>query len=354
MYKILSINPGSTSTKIAVYEDEKELFTKSILHTDEELKGFDKITDQYNFRKNVIENFLVENNFELSELSAIVGRGGVLPPVESGAYEVNDAMVDVLKNRPVVEHASNLAAIIAYDMAQKLKIKAYIYDAVAVDELVNVARLTGIAGIERKSLFHALNTRAASFKVAEKLGKKIENTRFITAHLGGGISIVAYAKGKAIDIVSDDEGPFSPERCGKVAVKDIMKLAQSGKYTSKELKKMVRGEAGLKGLLGTIDAREVEKRIGNGDEKAKLVYETMAYQVGKGIGEMAIALGGDIDAIILTGGIAYSEMFTTLVSSNISFLGKVIIMPGENEMQSLTLGTLRVLRGEEEAKQFTE
>lgn len=354
MYKILSINPGSTSTKIAVYEDDKELFTKSILHTDEELKGFERITDQYNFRKNVIEEFLEENNFDIHDLSAIVGRGGLLPPVKSGAYEVNPLMVEVLKERPVVEHASNLAALIAYDMANELGLKAYIYDAVAVDELKDVARLTGVSDIKRKSLFHALNTRAAAYKAAEMKDKKIEDTKFVTVHLGGGISVVAHQGGKAVDIVSDDEGPFSPERCGRVPVKDIVKLVQSNKYSTKELKKRIRGEAGLKGMLGTIDAREVEKRIADGDENAKLVYETMAYQVAKSIGEMAVALGGNIDGIILTGGIAYSEMFTGLVASRVNFLGEVIIIPGENEMESLTLGALRVLQGEEEAKQFVE
>ncbi|QSX07277.1 butyrate kinase [Sedimentibacter sp. zth1] len=354
MYKILSINPGSTSTKIAIYEDEHELFVESILHTDEELSKFHRVQDQFEFRKSAVLNFLKQNKFDVGELSAIVGRGGLLPPVKSGAYKVNELMVDRLMNRPILEHASNLAALIAYELSNELHINAYIYDSIAVDELMDIAKHTGLYEVDRVSLTHALNMRAAAMKVSKKLDKKYVDCNFVVAHLGGGISLSAHHQGKMIDIVSDDEGPFSPERSGRVAVKDLFKYVTSGKYTKDELKKKLRGNAGLKGHLETVDAREVEKRIHDGDEKAKLIYETMAYQIAKSIGELSVTLYGNVDRIILTGGIAYSKMLTDLVIKRVNFIAPVEVIPGENEMESLTLGALRVLRGEEKARDYFE
>lgn len=354
MYKILAINPGSTSTKISVYEDDKPLFVESIQHSDSDLAGFNKITDQYEFRKNAVMNFLKANNVNPSELSAIVGRGGLLPPVKSGAYKVNELMVDVLRNRPVLEHASNLAALIAFEMSKELGIDSYIYDSIAVDELIDIARHTGLPEVDRVSLTHALNMRAAAIKTSQKLGKPYNECNLVVAHLGGGISLSAHSGGKMIDIVSDDEGPFSPERSGRVAVKDLFKYVSSGKYTKDEMKKKLRGEAGLKGHLGTIDAREVTKRIEAGDEKARLIFETMAYQIAKSIGELSVALYGKVDRIVLTGGIAYSKMLTDWIIERVSFIAPVEILPGENEMESLSLGVLRVLRGEETAREYTE
>ncbi len=354
MYKILSINPGSTSTKIAVYEDEKPLFVESIQHSDSDLAGFARIQDQFEFRKNAVMNFLKTNNVATSELSAIVGRGGLLPPVKSGAYRVNETMVDVLMNRPVLEHASNLAALIAYEMSKELNINAYIYDSIAVDELVDIARHTGLPEVDRVSLTHALNMRAAAIKTAQKLDKPYKDCNLVVAHLGGGISLTAHSGGKMIDIVSDDEGPFSPERSGRVAVKDLYKYVSSGKYTKDEMKKKLRGEAGLKGHLGTIDAREVQKRIESGDEKARLIFETMAYQIAKSIGELSVALYGKVDRIVLTGGIAYSKILTDWIIERVKFIAPVEILPGENEMESLSLGALRVLRGEETAREYEE
>lgn len=354
MYKILSINPGSTSTKIAVYEDDKPLFVESIQHKDSDLAAFKRIQDQFEFRKNAVMNFLKSNNVATSELSAIVGRGGLLPPVKSGAYRVNEAMVDVLMNRPVLEHASNLAALIAYEMSKELNINAYIYDSIAVDELIDIARHTGLPEVDRVSLTHALNMRAAAIKTSQKLGKPYNECNFVVAHLGGGISLTAHSGGKMIDIVSDDEGPFSPERSGRVAVKDLYKYVSSGKYTKDEMKKKLRGEAGLKGHLGTIDAIEVLKRIEAGDEKAKLIFETMAYQIAKSIGELSVALYGKVDRIVLTGGIAYSKVLTDWIIERVNFIAPVEILPGENEMESLSLGVLRVLRGEETAREYVE
>lgn len=354
MYKILSINPGSTSTKIAVYEDEKPLFVESIQHSDSDLAGFKRVQDQFEFRKNAVMNFLKANNVATSELSAIVGRGGLLPPVKSGAYRVNETMVDVLMNRPVLEHASNLAALIAYEMSKELNINAYIYDSIAVDELIDIARHTGLPEVDRVSLTHALNMRAAAIKTSQKLDKPYKDCNLVVAHLGGGISLTAHSGGKMIDIVSDDEGPFSPERSGRVAVKDLYKYVSSGKYTKDEMKKKLRGEAGLKGHLGTIDAREVQKRIESGDEKARLIFETMAYQIAKSIGELSVALYGKVDRIVLTGGIAYSKMLTDWIIERVKFIAPVEILPGENEMESLSLGALRVLRGEETAREYEE
>ncbi len=354
MYKILSINPGSTSTKIAVYEDDRPLFVESILHTDAELADFKRIQDQFEFRKNAVMRFLEYHNVNANELSAIVGRGGLLPPVKSGAYLVNETMVDRLMNRPVLEHASNLAALIAYEMSKELNINAYIYDSIAVDELIPIARHTGLPEVDRVSLTHALNMRAAALKTAKILDKNYDECNLIVAHLGGGISLTSHSGGKMIDIVSDDEGPFSPERSGKVAVKDLFKYVTSGKYTKDEMKKKLRGDAGLKGHLGTIDAREVEKRIESGDEKAKLIYESMAYQIAKAIGELSVTLFGNVDRIVLTGGIAYSKMLTDWIVDRVKFIAPVEIIPGENEMESLTLGALRVLKGEEKAKEYTE
>lgn len=354
MYKILSINPGSTSTKIAVYEDEKQIFVESISHTDEELGKFKRIQDQFEFRKNTVLDALKQHNVKLNDISAIVGRGGLLPPVKSGAYKVNDLMVDRLVNRPILEHASNLAAIIAYELSKELKIDSYIYDSIAVDELIDIARCTGLYEVNRKSLTHALNMRAAAMKVSKAMDKDYKDCNFVVAHLGGGISLSAHHNGQMIDIVSDDEGPFSPERSGRVAVKDLFKYISSNKYTNSEMKKQLRGNAGLKGHLGTIDAREVENMIKNGDDKAKLIYDSMAYQISKSIGELSVALFGKVDKIILTGGIAYSKMLTDNVIERVNFIAPVQVVPGENEMESLTLGALRVLRGEEEAKIYTE
>ncbi|MGL5438908.1 MAG: butyrate kinase [Filifactoraceae bacterium] len=353
-YRILAINPGSTSTKISVYENENELITTTLNHSADEISQYLHIQDQFPMRKKAVLEFLSENGYDISDFSGIVGRGGLLPPVKSGAYEVNDLMIDTLMNRPYVEHASNLGAIIAYDIAKELGIKAYIYDSVRVDELQNLARISGMPEIPRESSVHALNSRAMAMKAAKLKGKRYEESNFVVAHLGGGITLSAHNNGKMIDIVSDDEGPFSPERSGRVPCNSLVKLCYSGKYDQKSMVKQLRGKGGLVAYLGTVDAREVEKMIENGDENARLVYEAMAYQIAKGVGEMATVLFGKVDGIILTGGISYSKMLTSWIKERVEFIGEVIILPGENEMESLSLGTLRVLRGEEVAREYTE
>ncbi|AKA72159.1 butyrate kinase [Clostridium scatologenes] len=353
-YKILAINPGSTSTKIALYEDEKEIFCKTLEHPVEQIEKYENTADQFDMRKEVVLSFLKQNGYEVKELAAVVGRGGMVPKVKSGAYKVNETMVDRLKNNPVVEHASNLGALIAYEIANSIGVPAYIYDSVRVDELEDIARISGMPDIPRTSTSHALNTRAMAMKVAKKYGKKYSDMNFIVAHLGGGISVNVHRKGKMVDIMADDEGPFSPERAGKVPCNALIDLCYSGKFDKKTTKKKLRGNGGLKAYLNTVDAREVEKMIENGDEKAKLVYEAMAYQVAKGIGELATVVEGKVDAIVITGGIAYSDMITNWIKKRVQFIAPVEIMPGENEMESLALGTLRVLKGEEEAREYVE
>lgn len=351
-YRVLAINPGSTSTKIAIYEDVERKYTQNIEHDVEELKKYKSISEQYEMRKEAILSFIEDAGYKMDEFSAIVARGGLLPPVKSGAYIVNEQMVDRLMHRPVAEHASNLGAVIAYEIASSLNISAYIYDSVAVDELEPVAKISGLPEITRRSLVHTLNMRAVAIKTAEKLGGSYSNYSFIVAHLGGGISISAHKNGKMIDIVSDDEGPFSPERAGRVPCTQLVDQCYSGKYTVKEMQKKFRGKGGLAAYLGTVQAKAVEERINNGDKEAEQIYYAMAYQIAKGIGELAVVLKGKVDRIIITGGIAYSSMITNWIKELTQFIAPIEVVPGENELQSLAYGALRVLKGEEIAYKY--
>lgn len=353
-YRILAINPGSTSTKIAVYDDENQILVKGIDHPSDEIKKYNTIQDQFEMRKESVLNVLKENNIDMSTLNAIVGRGGLLPPVKSGAYIVNDEMIDRLRNNPILEHASNLGAIISYDIANSLGISAYIYDSVAVDELIDIARPSGIANMDRDCLSHALNSRAMAIKYSKNHNKKYSELNLIVAHLGGGISISIHEKGRMIDIVSDDEGPFSPERSGRVPCKKLIDMCFFGKYTHKEMLKIIRGNGGIVSYLNTVDIREVEAMIESGNKEAKIVYEAMVYQISKSIGELSTVTRGKIDAIVITGGIAYSKKITSMIKERVEFIAPVEIMPGENELESLALGILRVLNGEEKAKVYKE
>ncbi|MCF6465138.1 butyrate kinase [Clostridium sp. Cult2] len=353
-YKILAINPGSTSTKIALYEDEKEIFTKTLDHPIEVIEKFKNVQEQYEMRKGLVISFLNEKGYDINELSAVVGRGGMLPPVKSGAYIVNETMLDTLEKRPAMEHASNLGAPIAYAIAKSAGINAYIYDSVRTDELHPIARISGMPDIERMSTCHVLNTRSMAIKAAKKRGKRYQDMNIVVAHLGGGISLNVHEKGQIVDIISDDEGPFSPERAGRVPCRQLIELCYSGKYDKNTMHRKLRGNGGLKAYLDTVDAREVEKMIEDGDEKAKIIYEAMAYQVAKGIGELATVVEGKVDLIILTGGIAYSKLMTSWIKKRVEYIAPVEIMPGENEMESLANGILRVLRGEEEAREYIE
>ena len=353
-YNILAINPGSTSTKLALYENDKEIFCNTLEHSAEEIEKYDKIQDQFEMRKNLVISSLLEKGYDIKSLSAVVGRGGMVPKVKSGAYKVNETMVNRLKFNPVIEHASNLGALIAYEIANEVNISAYIYDSVRVDELKDVARISGMPEIPRTSTSHALNSRAMAMKVAKTNGKKYSDMIFVVAHLGGGISVSVHEKGRMVDILADDEGPFSPERAGRVPCKELIDLCYSGEFDKKTMNKKLRGNGGLKAYLNTVDVREVEEMIERNDEKAKLVLEAMAYQVSKGIGDLSTVVEGKVDAIVLTGGIAYSKRITALIKKRVEFIAPVEIMPGENEMESLAMGILRVLKGEEEASEYSE
>lgn len=349
VYKILAINPGSTSTKIGLYENTTEVVKTTLEHTNEELAKYKKLADQYEMRKEAVLNFLKNANVELEDLSAVVGRGGSLPPVKTGVYIVNEEMVDRVLNRPIIEHASNLGAIIAYNIAKPLNIPAFINDSVSADELQDVARISGLPDIVRVGRMHVLNMRAVARKYAEKVNRNLEELNLIVVHMGGGITASAIEKGRIIDYVADDEGTFSPERAGRLSITDVVNLIFDRNLDRKTVLKMVRGGSGLVGYLKTNKATEVQDRIREGDKEAELVYYAMAYQVAKEIGELATVLKGKIDSIIITGGVAYSKMMTGWISERVSFLGPIEIMPGENELESLAFGALRVLNNQEEA-----
>ncbi|NLJ57793.1 MAG: butyrate kinase [Tissierellia bacterium] len=353
-YKILVINPGSTSTKISLFENRSEIFTKNFEHPIEVIEKFENVEEQLQMRKKLVVEFLRERDFNAKDLSAVVARGGMLPPVKPGAYEINDLMVDRVINRPIMEHASNLAAPIAYEIAKEAGVPSYIYDSVMADELTDIARISGMPEIPRTSASHVLNTRAMAIEAAGKRGKKYSELNIIVAHLGGGISMNVHQMGRIVDLISDDEGPFSPERAGRVPCRDLINLCYSGKYDKKTMHRKLRGNGGLRAYLNTLDAREVQDMIVNGNKEAKLVYEAMAYQIAKGIGELATVVKGKVDVIVLTGGIAYSKMLTDWIVERISFIAPVDVLPGENEMEALALGALRVLRGQETVREYEE
>lgn len=354
MIRLLIINPGSTSTKIAVYDDENIVFEETLRHSTEEICKFEKIYDQYEFRKNIIVETLGKNNIEIESLDGAVGRGGLLKPIEGGTYVVNDRMLEDLKMGLNGEHASNLGGILAYEIANEVGKASFIVDPVVVDEMADIARISGLKGIERKSIFHALNQKAVARRYADEVKKDYNELNLIVAHLGGGISVGAHKKGKVIDVNNalDGEGPFSPERSGSLPVGDMIKLCFSGKYTLHEVKKMLKGQGGLVSYLDSNDGIEVSKRIANGDKYAELIYKAMSYQVAKEIGSLSTVLSGDVDAIILTGGIAYDKEFVSWIEKRIDFISDVVVYAGEDELKALAEGGLRVLRKEETSKLY--
>ncbi len=351
-YTILVINPGSTSTKIALFEDAKLLKKENIKHPVDEIRDFNRIIDQLEFRVKVIENWLKEHNIDLKKIDAVVGRGGLLKPIPGGTYEVNEKMIEDLKKGVQGEHASNLGGIIAYRIAHPLGIPSFIVDPVVVDEMDEIAKVTGLPEIKRRSIFHALNQKQVARRAAKDLGKTYEDANLIVVHLGGGVSIGMHKKGKVVDVNNalNGDGPFAPERAGSLPVWDTINLAMSGKHTLSEWKKKLAGKGGIVAHLGTNDMREVEERIKNGDKHAEFIYRAMAYNIAKWIGMMATVTGGDIDAIVITGGLAYDKTFVSWIEERVSFIAKVLVYPGEDEMQALMEGALRVLKGEEKAK----
>ncbi|WP_446651681.1 butyrate kinase [Anaerospora hongkongensis] len=353
-FRVLAINPGSTSTKVAVYDNENLLFEQVVRYSNEELAPFDSVIAQYEFRKNGILQMLADKDIALESLDAVVGRGGLLKPISGGTYAVNTAMLEALRLAERGEHASNLGGVIAKEIGDKLNIPSYIVDPVVVDELEDVARVSGIPGCDRGSIFHALNQKAVARKIAKELGKSYETTNLIVAHMGGGITVGAHQGGRVIDVNDAlyGEGPFSPERTGSIPTGHMLELCFNGKYTLNEVKKLIAGKGGLVAYLGTNDGREVGKRIEAGDMKAKLIYEAMAYQIAKEIAANAAVLSGDVDAIVLTGGLAYDQMFVKWITERVRFIAEVKVVPGEHEMIALTEGALRVLRGEESAKEY--
>lgn len=355
--RIIAINPGSTSTKIAVYDDEAPVLVKNITHSPEELEGFERITDQFEYRKELICKVLKDADIRMDLVKAVVGRGGLVKPIESGVYEVNERLKEDLINSPMgAEHASNLGGLIADDLAKSLPdAKAYIANPVVVDELSKIARYSGHPELPRISVFHALNQKAVARQHAKSVLRKYEDMNLIVIHLGGGITVGAHYKGRVIDVNQglDGDGPFSPERTGSLPVGALIRLCFSGKYTEKQVLKMNKGEGGLVAYLGTNSAYEVEQRMMAGDEKAKEVYEAMAYQVAKEVGSMFAVLKGEVDGILITGGVAHSKWFVNKISEHVYKMAPIHVYPGEDEMRALAFNGLRVIKGETEVKIYT-
>jgi butyrate kinase len=353
-YKILVINPGSTSTKIGVYEDETQLFEKTLRHPTEEIAKYASIVDQKDFRMNMILDMLKENDFDVKTLDVVVGRGGLLKPIPGGTYAVSDDLLKDLIAGVQGQHASNLGGILAREIGDSIGVPSYIVDPVVVDELGDVARISGVPERPRISIFHALNQKAVAKRYAKEQGVPYESLNLIVAHMGGGCSVGAHQGGKVIDVNNtlDGDGPFSPERSGGVPAGALIKLCFSGKYSEQEVYKKINGKGGTNAYLGTNDMREVLKRAQDGDAQAQLVFDAFTYQVGKDIGAMATVLKGKVDQIILTGGIAYGTAVVDAIKERVSFISGVTVYPGEDELLALTQGALRVLNGEEEAKVY--
>lgn len=352
---ILAINPGSTSTKFSLFEEENLVFENTLRHTSEELKEFRRIADQFHFRRNLIMEELVARNTDLQKITAVVGRGGLLKPIESGVYLVNNEMKQELINCQHGQHASNLGALIADDIARSLPgAVAYIVDPVVVDELQDVARVSGHPAIVRKSIFHALNQKAVSRIYAASVSKKYEDLDLIVAHMGGGISIGAHHKGRVIDVNNalNGDGPMSPERSGGLPAAQLAELCFSGRHSLEEIKSMITGRGGLVAYLGTNSFIEAARMAENGDNKAKLVRQAVSYQVSKEIGAAAAVLHGNVDAIILTGGLAYDEENVSIIKDMVKFIGKVVVYPGEDELKALAFNGLLALDGKVEVKSY--
>ncbi len=353
--KVFVINPGSTTTKIALFDGRSEVFSETIRHSPEELGHFDSILGQKEFRKGKIIDELEKRGVDLKSFDAIIGRGGIVKPIPAGTYVVNDILLKDLADYSFdQQHAANLGGIIAYEMAAPSGKPAFIADPICVDEFEDISRISGLREIQRKSLLHALNMRASMYRYAENSGKNVEDLNLIIVHLGGGISVSPVKEGRLIDVNNADEGgPFSPQRPGGLPSIDVVNLAYSGKYTRNDLVKMFTKTGGLLSYLGTDDMKEVIKRINEGDKEAKEVFDAMCYQISKEIGAMATVLKGKIDAIIITGGVAYNEEVVQEIERRVDFIAKIFVYPGEFEMESLAFAALRVLNGEEKPREYT-
>lgn len=349
----LIINPGSTSTKLALYEGDRKRLQTSIEHKPEELLAFEKIGDQVPFRLELIRDFMTQNKIRGEELSAVIGRGGLVFGLKMGGYEVNDALCEALVNHAYSQpHASNLGGLLAKAIADEYGIPAYIYDAVTSGELSPVARITGMPEIRRASFSHVLNSHAQAIRYAESIGRRYEDLDLIVFHLGGGTSASVHQHGVMIDSVGDDDGQFSPERAGCFPSLALVKLCYSGKYSKAEMDRKIRGKGGMYAYLGTSDAREIERRIQAGDKYADEIFQAQAYQIAKTVGLLSVALKGHCDAVILTGGLAHSKLLTDRIREYAGFIAPVVVIPGENEMEALAQGGLRILNGQEKANVY--
>jgi butyrate kinase len=352
----LVINPGAGSTRTALYEDEVSIFDENIRHTPDELLRFGTIIDQYQYRKDKVIQLLESRKVDLKSMHAVVGRGGPFKPLTSGTYIVSDRLIqDVKSGNYQSEHPSLLGVMIAKEIADALNIDAYFVDPVSVDEFWELSRFSGLKDIKRKALSHALNVRMVAKKAAKDLKKPYDECNFIIVHLGTGITVAAHLKGKQVDSSNaNEDGPFSPQRTGALPTIPLAKLCFSGDFEFADLKKQLNREGGLLSYLGTDDMPEIEDRINQGDKEALLVYDSMIYQIAKEIGAYAVVLKGDIDSIVITGGVAHSENFVSRLKEWIAFLcPKFFVYPGEGEMEALAFGVLRVLRKEEKAKEYT-
>jgi butyrate kinase len=354
-WRILVINPGSTSTKLAVFEDEKPIYSETIAHAHEELAAFPRIPDQYDFRRDAVLSFLQRHGVPVQTLDAVVGRGGILRPLTSGTYAINERMLQQLQHpNKERDHVVNLAALIASEIAQEGGVPAFVVDPVCVDEFEPLARISGLPEIERKSLSHALSLKSAARRAAGDLGHRYEDIGLVVVHMGGGITVSAHCRGRMVDVnqALDGTGPFSPERVGGLPIGDVLRLACSGRHTYDELFRRFTRQGGLLAHLGTNDAVEVERRIGQGDDHARLIYEAMAYQIAKEIGLMATVLKGQVDAIVLTGNLAHSPMLVPWIRERVEWIAPVLVYAGQDEMLAMAQGVLRVLSGEEEAREY--
>lgn len=354
-YRILAINPGSTSTKIALYEDETLLKNMSVQHTVEELAPFHNAAEQLGYRRDLVLKVLEENGIDIHTLDAVVGRGGLIHPVESGTYEVSDILARDLINA-TRQHASNLGGLIARDIADRAGVKAYIADPVTVDELMPYSRISGLPQLPKLSILHALNQKAVARRYAKEIGTRYENLNLIVCHMGGGTSVGAHRKGRIIDTTNGFNGcgPFTPERAGTVPPGQLVDMCYSGQYTHDEMVKLIHGKGGLFAHLGTSSVPEILDRIDHGDLHAMLILRAMCFTTAKAIGEMAVSLKGHVDAILLTGGVAHSKRLTDFIAGHVDFIAPIYVYPGENELESLALNALAVLTGEREAKVYTE
>ncbi|MDA8408843.1 MAG: butyrate kinase [Treponema sp.] len=351
---VLVINPGSTSTKIAVYEDGEELFSENVSHGNEEIAQFGTIASQHEFREGHIRLVLERRGFSLARLSAVIGRGGMLRPIPSGVYRIGESMKEDLQTARYGEHASNLGALIADEFGKELGIPAFIADPVIVDELDDVARVSGHKLFRRRSIFHALNQKAVARRWCGEHDRKYESCTLIVAHMGGGVTVGLHRDGRVVDVNNglDGEGPFSPERSGTLPAGDLVKLCFSGSHTEAEIKKMINGKGGMVSLMGTNDLRMVEEAARIGDPEASLYLKSFVYNVAKAIGALATAASGKVDAIILTGGVAFSTTIVTLLQNMCEYIASIVVYPGEGELEALALAATRAVRGECEVREY--